>query len=825
VIQKLTEAALQDDYLFDPKDPESIKQRLINFMVYVVGKDPAYASRRDWFFAVASLVRGILSERYINNARAQFDREVKRIYYLSLEYLPGRGLMKHLLDLGMVEPFRKVLEDCGQDLDLLADCETDPGLGNGGLGRLAACYLDALATHGYPGLGYGLRYDFGMFRQRIEKGQQIESPEHWLRYGNPWEFPRPSILYPVRFGGRIERVKGSDGEEHSVWLATEDVLAMAFDVPISGYGGRTVTNLRLWAARSTRDFDLRYFNEGNYIEAVKDKTLSENLTRVLYPSDRTLSGQELRLKQEYFFVAASLQDILVRFRRYRESLDALPDKVAIQLNDTHPALVVPELMRILVDEENFEWERAWELTNRTVSYTNHTLMPEALETWPVPMLQALLPRHLEIILQINSRFLERVKNAFPGEPDARSRLSLVDDTNQRVRMAHLAFVGSHKVNGVAQLHAQLMRSTTFADLDRMFPDRIMGITNGITPRRWLLQANPGLAALVTEAVGPGWITDLGQIAGLAPLASDPAFLDRFEQVKRERKEYLTGRIRDRHGTELDPDSLFDVQVKRIHEYKRQLLNVLHVISRYNRIREGRLADPVPRTVILAGKAAPGYFMAKLIIRLIHDVGEVINADPKVRPFLRLHFIPDYNVTAAERIIPAGDLSEQISTAGMEASGTGNMKFALNGALTIGTLDGANIEIREAVGEENFFLFGLTADQVRELRGQTYNPRTYVEAEPDLKQALEQIRNGWFSSDEPDRYKGITEALLEHGDYFLLCADFAAYRDAQDRVDQAWRDRPRWLGMAVRNVAAMGPFSGDRAVHQYARDIWGIAPLK
>ncbi len=824
-MQRLNEATAQIDERVDFNDVESIKKELMHFMIHVVGADPMYATEENWFYALAVLVRGRLSELYIRSARTQYDRDTKRTYYLSMEFLTGRSLVKQLYDLRIIGNVRTALEGLGVDLEVIAELEFDAALGNGGLGRLAACLLDSMATHGYPGFGYGIRYAFGMFSQRIESGQQVEQPEQWLRHGNPWEYPRPEVVYPVRFHGHVLRFRNADGKEICQWVDTDDVIAMAYDVPVSGYGSPTVSNLRLWTARATRDFDLSYFNQGNYIDAVRDKTTSENLSRVLYPADTTLMGQELRLKQEYFFVSASLQDIIARFKRTHATLDLLPDRIAIQLNDTHPALSVAEMMRLLTDIHGYTWERAWEMTSHTFCYTNHTLLPEALETWPISMLESVLPRHLEIIYQINHRFLQQVKYVFPGDAGVLRRMSLIDDDSRRVRMAHLATVGSTRVNGVAELHTNLMCQTIFADFHRMWPHKFVNVTNGVTPRRWMLQANPGLSKLVSERIGEDWITDLSRLKDLEAYLNDETFLERFRSVKLDNKNRLTQLIRTRLGIRVDPTSMFDVQVKRIHEYKRQLLNVLHVIGRYNRLRDHHEADSlVPRTAIFAGKSAPGYYMAKLIIRLIHDVAEMVNNDPKVGDLMKVVFVPNYNVSLAEVIIPGSDLSEQISTAGAEASGTGNMKFALNGALTIGTLDGANIEIREAVGSGNFFKFGLTAEEAQELRLRGYDPWQFYRRNPELMRVLDMIGRGFFSPGEPDRYRPVFDSLLKGGDHYLLLADYASYIACQERVDAAFNDRKDWSRRAAINVANMGHFSSDRTVHTYARDVWSIKPV-
>jgi len=823
-MDQLVKDALEGDRRVDIENAESIQRALIADMVRVVGTDPRDAGPRDWFLAVAHLLKGLLSEQGMSTSRAQYGQDARRVYYLSMEFLTGRRLMKHLLDFGLEKKMREALEGLGQDLDLVAEEEPDPALGNGGLGRLAACFLDSMATHRYPGHGYGIRYQFGMFSQTIEDGQQVEHPDTWLQRGNPWEFVRYGVSYPVRFHGRIVCFKDEQGRQQCQWVDTQDVMAVAYDMKVTGYASPMISNLRLWSAQATNAFDLRFFNQGNYIEAVKDKTTSETLSKVLYPMDSTVLGQELRLKQEYFFVSASLQDIVARHLRAHDDLTLLPEKISIQLNDTHPALAVPEMMRLLMDIHGLEWEESWDLTRRIFCYTNHTLLPEALETWPIGMLEHVLPRHLEIIYQINHDHLQQVRFRFPGDMEVLRRMSLVDDSTQRIRMAHLAIVGSKRVNGVAALHTQLLRENVFPEFDAMFTDKFVNVTNGITQRRWLLQCNPGLATLITEAIGDAWTTDLNALHALEPLAEDAAFRARFMAVKRANKERLAAHMEALTEIAADPDSLFDVQVKRIHEYKRQLLNVLHVIHLYTRIRDGRGEDIVPRTVIIGGKAAPGYVLAKLIIRLINDVAMTINNDPMVRDRLRVIFLPNYNVSNAEVTIPGADLSQQISTAGTEASGTGNMKFALNGALTIGTLDGANIEIQEEVGDDNIFIFGLTAGEVAETKLHGYNPWRVVEEDADLKRVLDMISSGFFSPQQVNRYQPIHEVLFDQGDRYMVLADFRAYVEAQEGVEVLYRDPDAWARKAILNVARMGLFSSDRSIHSYAETIWSIQPL-
>jgi starch phosphorylase len=805
---------------------EAIMVSLADHLIYSNSKYPINATTRDWFETAAYSVRDRLVERWMETMQRYYEQDAKRVYYLSLEFLMGRTLSNAMLNLGMDEPAKQALYELGQDFEEIAGIESDAALGNGGLGRLAACFLDSMATLNLPCYGYGIRYEYGMFRQSIENGMQMEHPDNWLRYGNPWEFPRPELLYPVKFGGRVVEYKHENGLVRHHWVDTDDVMAMAYDTPVPGYGGKTVNNMRLWAAKSSRDFELGYFNRGDYIQAVADKNESENLSKVLYPDDSTEMGRELRLKQQYFFVSASLQDMLYRYKKNHDSWTLLPDRLAVQMNDTHPSIAVAELMRLLVDVHHQCWDDAWKLTTGIFSYTNHTLMPEALETWPVAMFEALLPRHLQIIYEINHRFLQQVMHQFPGDGELLRRLSIIDENGgRRVRMSHLAIVGSHTVNGVAALHTELMKRTIFADFERIQPGKIINLTNGVTPRRWLNQANPGLSALISERIGRNWPTDLRELKKLREYADDPEFQKRFHEVKQANKERLADIINRQLGVEIDTTSLFDIQIKRIHEYKRQLLNVLHVITLYNRMRSGEHPEIVPRTVIIAGKAAPGYFMAKQIIRLINDVAATVNNDQQVGGRLKLVFMPNYDVSNAERIVPAADLSEQISTAGTEASGTGNMKLALNGALTIGTLDGANIEIRDEVGEDNFFLFGMTAEEVEQTRRRGYRPVDIYRGNPELKQVLDMIANGYFCPDEPPRYRQVVDALLKYGDNFMLLGDYASYVECQDRVGELYRDRREWTRRAILNVAGMGKFSSDRTIHEYAQKVWHVMPVQ
>ncbi len=814
---------LKRDYL--GLDAPALRQSMSRHLSYTVAKDPITVTHRDWFTILAYTLRDRLAERWMATMRSYYQQDVKRVYYLSLEFLIGRALTNTLLNLDVYDECRQVLDELGISREAISELEMDAALGNGGLGRLAACFLDSMATLRLPGYGYGIRYEYGMFYQRLNRGAQVEYPDNWLRYGNPWEFPRPEVLYPVHFGGRVVQYKDEQGHAAYAWVDTEQVMAMAYDMPIPGYATNTVNNLRLWSAKASRELDLQHFNQGNYLMAVEEKNQSELLSKVLYPSDSTDMGRALRLRQEYFFVSASLQDLVRRYLSTHSAIRGLPDKVAIQLNDTHPTLAIPELLRLLLDHHHLPWDAAWDICTRVFSYTNHTLLPEALETWSVRLFEQLLPRHLQIIYDINHHFMREVSHRYPGDLQRLQRLSLIEEgSTQRVRMGHLAIVGSHKVNGVAELHTQLMKTTSFAEFHEFFPGKFVNKTNGITPRRWLNQANPELARLINKRIGKRWLTQLEQLQKLAPSAEDADFRSAFQAVKQDNKQRLAKFIQRCLGIAVDPAALFDVQVKRIHEYKRQLLNVLHVIARYHRICADPQADYVPRVVIFAGKAAPGYTTAKLIVKLINDVADVINHDPVVGDRLKVVFIPNYDVTVAERIIPAADLSEQISTAGTEASGTGNMKLALNGALTIGTLDGATIEIRDEVGADNIFIFGLTAAQATELRQNGYHPWEHYHANPELRQVLDMMGGGYFSPDELHRFQPLVDTLTHGGDRYLLLADYADYVACQNRVDALFRQPQEWYRRAILNVARMGKFSSDRTIHEYAEDIWNIAPV-
>jgi starch phosphorylase len=811
---------------------EDLRQSVLRHIVSFGGSDYKWAGPQDYLKGLAYAVRERLAEKWIRTQRAFYAQGAKRVYYLSLEFLVGRSLRNNLACLGLWDEARRAMAELGFDLDELKELEWDAGLGNGGLGRLASCYLDSMATLGIPGYGYGIRYDYGIFYQVIQDGWQVERPDNWQRVGCPWEFERPHYLYEVRFYGQVKETADTRGRMRHEWISTQNVMAMAVDMLIpgqnGGQGGGSVISMRLWAAKSSREFDLDFFQDGQYVRAIEEKARTENISKVLYPNDAKEQGQELRLKQQYFFVAATFQDILRRFRKDEGNIAALPDKVAVQLNDTHPAIAIPELMRILLDVELLDWDQAWDICVRTFAYTNHTVLPEALEQWPERLLARVLPRHAQIIREIDRRFGQTVRERFPGDAERVGRMAVIADNGdnsgeEMVRMAHLAVVGSHTVNGVAELHTGILTSTVFRDFAELWPDKFLNVTNGVTPRRFLQQCNPGLAGLVTEAVGPGWVTDLTQLAGLRAYADDPAFQGRWREAKAASKEFLAGYLRRRAGVELSPDLLFDVQVKRIHEYKRQVLNVLHVVTLYARILRGR-PPAVPRAALFGGKAAPAYVMAKLIIKLINDVAATVNAEPACREFLRVAFAPNFCVSNAEKIIPAAELSEQISTAGFEASGTGNMKFALNGAITIGTLDGANVEIRRQVGPENFFLFGLGAGEVMARKQIGYRPKEHAQNDPELAEALDLIASGRFSPGRPDLFRPLVDNLLTE-DRFMVLADYRSYVDCQAQVEAAYQDRARWARMSILNTAGMGPFSSDRAVAEYAAKIWGITPVR
>jgi glycogen phosphorylase len=807
-------------------DVDTLKRAFADHLQYSQGKDEHTATALDRYFAVAYAARDRMMRRWIQTQQAYYKQDAKRVYYLSLEFLMGRALENNLLNLGIHDAMRSALSDLGLDLaDLLAQ-EPDAGLGNGGLGRLAACFLDSLATLSYPAYGYGIRYEFGIFDQEIRNGYQVERPEEWLRFGSAWEIPRADATVPVSFYGRTEHRRDERGRIQVHWVDARHVLGMPYDVPIAGYGNDTVNTLRLWRARASQELDLADFNAGDYLAAVEEKDLSENISKVLYPNDLTVMGKELRLQQQYFFVCCAIHDIVTRHLKMYEGFREFPDKVAIQMNDTHPAVAVAELMRVLVDEQGLEWDEAWEICGGTFGYTNHTLMPEALEKWSVDLFGRVLPRHLEIVYEVNRRFLEGVRAAGKADEGAIARMSLIEEGPvQQVRMANLAVVGAHSVNGVAALHTELLKKELFHDFHALWPEKFNNKTNGVTPRRWLLAANPALAKSITEVIGPGWVTDATELRRLEPLAADAGFRRLFRGIKRENKARLAEIVRAENGVTLDLESIFDVQVKRIHEYKRQLLNVLRVASEYLRMKEDRSYDPFPRTYLFGGKAAPGYAVAKWIIKLVNSVGDVVNRDVDVRGRITVAFLRNYRVSLAERIFPAAEVSEQISTAGKEASGTGNMKFALNGALTVGTLDGANVEIREEVGAENFFLFGLTVDGVTALKRRGYDPWELYRSDRRLKAVLDAVSAGVFSPGEPGLFRPLVDSLLNGGDPYLVLADFAAYCACQEEVEQAYRDPERWTRMAILNVARSGKFSSDRTIREYAEEIWNVKPIR
>ena len=800
---------------------EGLKADFAWHIRYTQARAMEMASPRDQYNAFALCVRDRLVERWIETRTAYHVRNVKQVYYLSLEFLIGRLLGNNVINLKMDEICRAALADEGIDWNSLRDFEEDAGLGNGGLGRLAACFLDSMSTLNLAGMGYGLRYDYGIFRQRIVDGQQVEEPDHWLKDGTPWEVARPEHTQIVHFGGRVECI--ANGHVEWRWVDTEQVLGIPYDLPIVGYG-QSVNTLRLWSAKADDEFHLDDFNKGSYVAAVENKVLAENLTKVLYPNDNVLAGKELRLRQQYFFVSCSLQDILRRFRLRNNDWTRLPEKAFVQLNETHPALIIPELMRLLVDREGVDWNTAWSITRASTGYTNHTILPEALEKWSVSLMQRLLPRHMQIIYEINGRFLKQVSAIWPGDVSRLSRMSIIDENGDRsVRMSNLAIIGTSAVNGVASLHTEILKSSLFKDFYDLYPTHFSNKTNGITQRRWLLKANPKLAALITEAIGPGWITELEELRSLEKFLDDTSFLKAFRGVKQENKVKLAAYIRSSVGISVSPDSIFDVQVKRLHEYKRQLLLALYIIVMYNRIVADPAYDPFPRTFIFAAKAAPGYTIAKLIIRLIHGIADVVNFNPNVKDKLSVVFLPDYRVSLAEKIIPAANVSEQISLAGTEASGTGNMKLMLNGALTLGTLDGANVEIHEEVGDDNMFLFGLRAEQVKDLRP-VYSSRAIYQADPEIRRAIDMIRRNVFCLLSPGLLDPIIRSLLDYNDHYLLLADLRDYIETQDRVEALYRQPRKWDRKALINVARSGRFSSDRTIREYAHDIWHVEPV-
>ena len=806
-------------------DSESIKKSFIYHLRFSRARDEYAATPQDCYSGLALTTRDRLIERWVKTQQTYYKQKAKRVYYLSLEFLIGRTLGNSLINLEMYDETDKAMHELGHSLEDLREREWDAGLGNGGLGRLAACFLDSLATLELPAVGYGIRYEYGIFFQTIQDGYQIETPDNWLRLGNDWEFPRAEFIYMVNFYGRVEHSHDKDGKLTCKWVDTESIVAMAYDTPIPGYKNNTVNNLRLWSAKASREFDLNYFNHGDYVKAVSEKSSSENITKVLYPNDNIFEGKELRLRQEYFFVSATIQDIIRRYKKTHSDFKGFTDMVSIQLNDTHPAISIPELMRILIDLESLSWEEAWDITVKTFGYTNHTILPEALEKWSVSLMSRVLPRHMEIIYEINRRFLEDLLAIYPDNDEILEELSIIEEgAEKKVRMANLAIIGSHSINGVAALHTQIIKDSIFANFYKLWPEKFNNKTNGITQRRWLKLCNPKLSSLISEKIGDKWATDLYELKKIIPYADEAEFQQRWFDIKRYNKELLAKYILDRNNIEVNIDSMFDVHVKRLHEYKRQLLNALHAITLYNRILDNPGKDFTPRTILFAGKAAPGYYMAKLIIKLINSISDVVNNDKQVGDRLKVIFLRNYAVSNAEKIIPAADLSEQISTAGTEASGTGNMKFALNGALTIGTLDGANVEIKEEVGDDNIFIFGLDAAGVTNLKHSGYDPFYYYNNNQELNRVINQIQSGFFSKDNPDLFSPLIDSLLYHGDTYMLFADYESYIQCQERVSQTYKDKKTWTKKSIINTANIGKFSTDRTIKEYADDIWGLKPV-
>ena len=805
-------------------DRDGLLESMANHIEFSQCKNRYTAEDFDIFRSFALSIRDRLGGVWDDTQQTYHRKKCKQVYYLSLEYLIGRSLKNNLLNLGISDAGEDAIRKIGYDLEEIQELEHDAGLGNGGLGRLAACFLESMATLELPAHGYGIRYEFGIFKQQFENGAQVEAPDNWLEEGYPWEIPRWEVVYPVHFFGQVKEIINKKGKSKRAWVETEEVLAMAYDVPIAGYGNHTVNNLRLWSAKPSKSFDFQLFNSGDYIQAVEETQRSGTISKVLYPNDQGFSGKELRLKQQYFFVAASLQDIIRRFKTHSENFESFPEHVAIQLNDTHPSIAIPELMRIFVDDEDLEWNEAWSITTRVFAYTNHTVLPEALERWSVDLMGRLLPRHLEIIYEINDLFLESVKKQLPDDADLLRRISFIEENDHKqIRMPYLSIVGSHTINGVAELHTELLKTTVFKDFYKLFPERFQNKTNGITPRLWLRNVNPELSKIITAKIGDGWITELQQLRQLEAFADEPEFQQSWRSVKRLKKEQLAYWLKQNGGISIDPESLFDVQIKRIHEYKRQLLNILHVIFLYNQMLEHPELPFVPRTFLFGGKAAPGYYMAKLIINLANDVARVVNHDPAMHGRLKVVFVPNYNVSVAEKMIPATDISQHISTAGTEASGTGNMKFILNGALILGTMDGANIEIAEEVGEENIFTFGMSSDEVSSLAKSGYNPRVSYQHNPGLREALSMINTGYFNRDKPHLYNDLYNSLVFEDKYMLL-EDFASYVECQQRVIKTWQDPDKWTRMSILNTAASGKFSSDRTIAEYAKDIWELEPV-
>ncbi len=801
---------------------EALKLWFKHHLKYTLVDDKYSATKVDHFISLALSVRDHLVNKWLQTQQSYYENNVKRVYYLSMEFLIGRLLTNNLINLGIYDEYKMALEELGHVIHELEESEVEAGLGNGGLGRLAACFLDSIATLGIPGYGYGIRYEFGIFYQKIIQGYQVETADNWLRVGNPWEIPRPRSLFPVKFYGRVETSHNAQGEKEHKWVDTQDVMAMAYDIPVPGYKNNTVNNLRLWSARSSRELELEYFQAGDYFQAVQNKHESEIISKVLYPADHNQLGKELRFKQEYFFVSASLSDIIRRYKKRHTNFDEFSNKVAIQLNDTHPALAIAELMRILVDTEKLPWDKAWETTVNTFAFTNHTILPEAMEKWSLELFGRVLPRHLDIIFQINQRFMDQVQEKYPGDWGKMNRMSLIEENHTKyIRMANLSIIGSHSTNGVAELHSSILKEKVFSDFHEMFPDRFNNKTNGITPRRWLKGCNPELSKLITEYIGDPWVRDLNELKKLQDHINDPQLIERWQKIKTDNKKQLANYIQKTLCIEINPHSLFETQVKRIHEYKRQVLSVFHAIALYNRIRKAPENFKISRTIMFSGKAAPGYAMAKLIIKFINSVADTINSDTSLRGKLKVLFLPNYSVTLAEKIIPASDLSVQISTAGMEASGTGNMKLSLNGALTVGTLDGANIEIMEEVGKENIFIFGLNAQQVMEKKQAGYRPREIYEQNQELREVLDMVRKGYFLGQQPALFQPILENLLDHGDPYMVLADFQSFCDIQDRIGHAYEDLENWTKKSIVNVSQMGKFSSDRSIREYAEKIWNV----
>lgn len=829
-MSKKTETSLNGKtsiFFTDKESPTSysLSNQFAENLEFRLIRDRITATGEDAYYALSLAIRDRLVRKWLRTQHQYNQKDVKRVYYLSLEYLMGRLLGNSLINMEYYDECYKILKEDGYSLEEIREFEHDMGLGNGGLGRLASCYLDSMATLELPAFGYGIRYEYGIFNQAVENGYQVEYPDSWLQKGNPWDILRRDLEYRVKFYGKAVKVQNADGSYKFDWVNTEDVLAVAYDIPVPGYKNNTVNNLRLWQAKACSDFSFKEFNAGDYVAAVSSKTDSETISKVLYPNDSYVEGKFLRLKQQYFFVSATLQDIIRKYKINHKTFDKFPEKNAIQLNDTHPVIAIPELMRILIDGEGLSWDKAWQIASKTFAYTNHTVVPEAMEEWSLPLFEELLPRHIQIVYEINRRFIEDVKKNYTTEPGILSSMSIINERDGKsVRMANLAIVGSFAVNGVAALHTEILKTKIFSHFYKMYPDKFINITNGITSRRWLKTANLFLSKIISDKIGEGWVYDLDELRKIESYVDIEEFREDFRTAKWLNKKLLINFIEGENGIKINPDSMFDVQIKRFHEYKRQLLNVLHIITLYNRIKDNPKLEMVPRTIIFAGKAAPAYSMAKLIIKFINSVSDLVNTDPDVGDKLKVIFIPNYSVTLAEKIIPAADLSEQISMAGLEASGTGNMKFTLNGALTIGTMDGANIEIREEVGAENIFIFGLLADEVVKLKSSGYKPQTYYNSSPVLKRIIDMITSDFFNKKEPGIFKPIVDSLLG-ADYYCLLADYQAYVDAQDEVSRLYLNVDEWTKKTILNVARVGKFSSDRSIKEYAKNIWKVEPVK